>query len=67
MIEKWQFVQYSIAKFEVITAVLLKGQVFRDGGLIRDTLMKDRSVFETLGTTFIATHRHVPEDLYLQA
>lgn len=67
MIQKWQFVQQSIAKVEIITAVLLKVQVFRDGGLIGDTVMKDRSVFETLGTTFIATHRHVPEDLYHQA
>lgn len=46
--------------------MLLKVQVFRGGGLIGDTVMKDGSVFETLGATFIATHRHVPEDLYLQ-
>ena len=46
--------------------MLLKVQVFRGGGQIRDTVMKDRIVFETLGTTFIVTHRHVPEDLYLQ-
>lgn len=29
--------------------MLLKVQVFRGVGLIRDTVMKDRSVFETVG------------------
>jgi hypothetical protein len=50
------------ARFEVVTAVLLKIQIW-------DCLtlkMKALQSFRTLGTTYPVTQDHIPVDLYLQ-